>query len=135
MNDSHVIIICVDNAEFRHKYYKIAYHHGSVYNKNLYTIDCGNGKNFGQVILTDAQKTLKNPFEIFPDMLEQDTAETQGIDGCSYRESLEKQDLFINDLLAVEAVQILWKLFREDEININGIIYNGTKSKMLPIKQ
>lgn len=135
--ESNINIICVDNALFRKDFYKkrtyIKQSNYAPYENNFFDIDCGNGKNFGQVIISNRRKSMKNPVQIFPHMLEQDNEETQGIAGCSYEESLEKQDLFINDKIAVECVDLIWKLFREKTINVNGVITNSQKSKSLPI--
>jgi len=134
---SNIHIICVDNAEFRKKYYESSEEltkKKEPYLSNFFTIDCGNGKNFGQVIISDSHKQLKNPFDLYPDMINQDNEETQGMASCSYAESLEKQDMFINDQISVECVKILWSLFRKEELNINGVVVNAETNKTLPLK-
>ena len=135
--NSNINIICVDNVKFREEYYKrkIDDRLGNPYEKNYFTIDSGNGKNFGQVIVSSRVfEEYKNPFEIFPDIKNQDDEFHQGIQGCSYEDSLEKQDLFINDRAAVEVCDILWKLLKGEKLNINGVIFNQEKMKTLPIK-
>ena len=136
-NNSNINIICVDNVKFREEYYKKERKDdlGTPYEKNYFTIDSGNGKNFGQVIVSSRVfQEYKNPFEIFPDIKNQDDEFHQGIQGCSYEDSLEKQDLFINDRAAVEVCDILWKLLKGEKLNINGVIFNQEKMKTLPIK-
>lgn len=136
---SNINIICVDNVKFRKDYYSLESDHKKIkpgpYRKSFFTIDGGNGKDFGQVVISSSEKqtTLKNPFELFPDMLTQDNEDTQGIAGCSYAESLEKQDFFINDEIAVGIMKLMWKLFREESISVNAIIINQEKCKQLPI--
>ena len=130
-------IICVDNVKFREDYYKkrLVEVHNNHYNKNFFTIDCGNGKNFGQVVVSSKLfPELKNPFQIFPDIKNQDNEKFQGIKSCSYEDSLRKQDLFVNDKVSVEACDLLWKLFIENNFDINGVIFNLEKMKTLPIK-
>lgn len=136
---ANINIICVDNVNFRKDYYAnedfIVAHKSEPYFTPFFTIDGGNGKDFGQVVISSPQyqSLLGNPFELFPDMLTQDNEETQGIAGCSYAESLEKQDFFINDEIAVGIMKLMWKLFREETININAIVINQEKCKQLPI--
>ena len=136
-NNSNINIICVDNVKFREEYYNRAIDDrlGNPYEKNYFTIYSGNGKNFGQVIVSSRVfQEYKNPFEIFPDIKNQDDEFHQGIQGCSYEDSLNKQDLFINDRAAVEVCDILWKLLKGEKLNINGVIFNQEKMKTLPIK-
>ncbi len=138
-NSANVNIICVDNAQFRVSYYewleeekeKIRY----VFKKPHYVIDAGNGKDFGQVIFySPYDEKSKSLIDLFPDISSQDTEELQGIAGCGYRDSLEKQDLFINDEMALAICRFLWKVFRSTSINQNGVMINQEKMKQLPIK-
>ena len=107
------------------------------YTKKYYWIDAGNGKDFGQVVLGTISKikqpktslfktvsNLKNVFDLFPLMEENDNIDDQGIEGCSMHSSLHKQDLFINDNIAVHICQILYKLIYEKQIEYNGVIIN-----------
>ena len=140
--ESNIIICCVDNMKFRKLLYKNSkdkknfklyklYDH----NKPMYIIDCGNGKDFGQVILSEvASNKLKNLYDLFPNADYQDTEEIQKTRGCSYREKLEEQDLFINDSIAIEAVELLKKMLTVNSIDYQGCIINQSQNKKLPIK-
>lgn len=135
---ANINIICVDSANFRNEFYAedfLMAKKSTPYTTVFFNIDGGNGKDFGQVVISSPQPSsdLKNPFELFPDMLSHDNEESQGIAGCSYEESLQKQDFFINDEIAVGIMKLMWKLFREEYIDINAIIINQTKCKQLPI--
>lgn len=136
-NAANITIICVDNVEFRKIYHfykpnKDQTIPSRIFYAPFFTFDCGNGKNFGQVIVS-GQNKLKNPFQLFPDMMNQDNEEIQGIAGCSYADSLEKQDLFINDKIAIECCDMIWGLFRKEELEFNGKIVNSEKGKVLPV--
>lgn len=137
-NSANIMIICVDNAKFRTDYYHwlSTKREKPVLTINIpfYIIDNGNGKNFGQTILYSTDNQSKSFVELFPDAEEQDTEELQGIRGCGYAESLSKQDLFINDEMALNTCKLMWKLFRDKEVPFNGIISNQEKLKSLPIK-
>ena len=136
---ANINMLCVDSAKFRKTFYDcerqqlVKYNHP--YEEVLFNIDGGNGKDFGQVIISTPKKDtgLKNPFALFPDMAMQDNSETQGIESCSYEDSLAKQDFFINDEISVGMMKLMWKLFREDNLKFNGIIVNQEKCKQLPI--
>lgn len=139
---ANITIICVDNYEFREKFYenmeKLLKNKKTrpdePYQYPYYVIDGGNGKDFGQVVISSwFDNGLQSPMKLFPEMKNQDNEETQGIAGCSYEESLAQQDFFINDEISVSIMKIFWKLFREPEIKINAIMINQEKCKQLPI--
>lgn len=149
---ANITITCVDNAKFRMKlndYFKknkdkeIKY---PSWDDMLYWLDCGNGKDFGQVILStiskivqpekskyNVQSYLPTVVDIYGDLKEFDNEETQGIESCSMAESLAKQELFINDEVAVAACKLLNKLFRNLYLTNHGIIINQNLEKTIPI--
>lgn len=90
-----------------------------------YWIDCGNGRNTGQVWLTAlsfAGGQLKNAYELYGVPEEQPNEAS-----CSLPEALEKQDLFINTFIAATACQTLWQLFRHVWIENQGNFINLEK--------
>lgn len=139
---ANITLTAVDNAEFRmitdehFKNYKSTSNY-TYFNTNLYWLDTGNGKDFGQVILStvqsikqpkkskfNKQKTLPTVVDIFGDMNAFDSEETQGIESCSFVDSIRKQDLFINDAIAVNAATLLWKLFTSFSLEYHGMVIN-----------
>lgn len=139
---ANILISCVDNVKTRtslHRKFRKKKRVMNVdYNTSLYWIDCGNGKDFGQVVLGSHKITqpkskyetireLPTILERFPDLYQYENEEIQGIEGCSMEESLAKQDLFINDMIAVQAADILWKMFRYKFLNISGSVLNLEK--------
>ena len=101
--NSNILFCCVDNVQFRKEIYdrgKIKITNHTMYNQGLYLFDCGNGKDFGQVIVSELfDSNLKDTIDFFPEMMSQDNEKTQGTKGCSYAEKLQEQSLFINDFL------------------------------------
>ena len=93
------------------------------YGKPLYWIDCGNGKDFGQIVLTDRHEILADIFDIAPDIDLQQAMEHQGI-GCSFQEKLNEQDVFINDEMALIAVDMIWKMLYYRQIDYNVVYTN-----------
>jgi len=90
----------------------------------FYWIDCGNGKDFGQVALFDVEEKLQWFEELFPN-IENDANNIieQGV-GCSYEDKLQEQDLFINDEIAVIASDMLWKMLYRRQLNHNVVFTN-----------
>src|SRR5690606_27230332 len=92
--------------------------------KNYLLFDCGNARNYGQVIMCDHSKKLKNIFDVYGKQLgKQDNIEQQGR-GCSYAESLLEQDIFINDWVSLYMVTLLKDLLLVKEIDYQGFFFN-----------
>ncbi|TDO68768.1 PRTRC genetic system ThiF family protein [Flavobacterium chryseum] len=142
VTNSNIIVTCVDNAAFRMqlndlimKNYKIS--NRLDYTTSFYWLDCGNGKDFGQVVLSTMGKIkqpknsefelisdLRTVVEVFGDLGTFDNIESQGIENCSFRESIERQDLFINDMISNLASDMLWKLLRYKYLTHHGVVLN-----------
>lgn len=136
-----IIITCVDNVSFRKTvdvYSKSFLEEVKCdYDTPMYWLDCGNGKDFGQVILATIGAisqpknskyrtcgVLKSVYDIYGNLEQFDTKDTQGIESCSFIESIQQQDLFINDAISVNAVDLLWRLFIDLKLEYHGIILN-----------
>lgn len=153
--NANITITCVDNADFRMKFDAMLKHFNKSgnyvkhpnYDSMLYWIDCGNGKDFGQVILSTVariqqpekskyivQETLPTVVDLYGNLSNYDNEATQGIESCSMAESLEKQEVFINDEVAVAACKLLNKLLRNLYLNHYGIIINQIIDKTIPIQ-
>lgn len=124
---SNFVITAVDNVETRKKIHDHFYKKNQdahIYQKKYYWIDCGNGKDFGQVVLSDHDNTLKNIFDISPNIKEQEkNVEVQGV-GCSYEDKLNEQDLFINDEIAIIATEMVWRMLKDRFIDYNVVFSN-----------
>jgi PRTRC genetic system ThiF family protein len=142
-----IIITCVDNKATRKfiENYQQPMKESRHEAKTLYWLDCGNGKDFGQVILSTRYKpgdqfetdlfeenseiteysfpadTLKSPSQIFPGVFE---GKDDNKPSCSMAEALRKQDLFINPSIAMYASNLLYKLISEGSIDHQGIFIN-----------
>ena len=145
-----IIITCVDNVELRTTIHKENAVHRNTnrddYEKQFYWLDCGNGKDFGQVVLSTFQKiiqptesiyncvgSLPSVIDMYGDLSQFDKEEVQGIGGCSMAESIQKQDVFINDEIAIQAVKIIQQLVRNLRIQFHGTIVNQEKNKVIGI--
>ena len=142
---ANIIISCVDNVASR---IEVKYGFSTPlkmvreYEKPLYWLDFGNGKDFGQFVLGSnlitqpksefkTSKKLKNVLNMFPNMEKNEDINSPS---CSTREALQKQDLFINPILVNIGMNLLWKLFSEYRIDYHGGFVNLKTMSMKPIK-
>ncbi|MDA8239268.1 MAG: PRTRC system ThiF family protein [Nitrospiraceae bacterium] len=134
-----IVITAVDNAETRLLIWSSLRHVGP-----FYFLDIGNSRETGQCILGVLGGVIKQPrragcigylpttVDLYPDIGTQDKEERQG-PSCSIKEALEKQDLFINRIVAEFAVELLWKGFREGYITVHGVYVNLKTMHVRPL--
>lgn len=110
----------------------------------IWWMDLGNENTFGQVILGKTEnigfgRTSENTrhrrvphlFDLHPKLLRK--KDRPNAPSCSVAESLQKQDLFINPMLACLAGQLIWKLFREGSLAIHGYYVNLASGRVVPV--
>ncbi|MCO6148917.1 PRTRC system ThiF family protein [Flavobacterium sp. NRK1] len=110
-----------------------------------YWMDFGNSKDTGQVILSSIRKikqpksekfdTVESlPFvtEEFGKLLRQ--SNNDDTPSCSLAEALEKQDLFVNSVLAQMGCSLLWQLFRKGYTEQRGVFVNLGDFRAMPLK-
>ncbi|KZX82747.1 hypothetical protein A3715_33430 [Oleiphilus sp. HI0009] len=83
----------------------------------------GNNKDHGQVVLghlnSNRENAVKNIIDTYPEILtSEDKPDTPS---CSSRESIIRQDLFVNQKVANAASNMLWQLMRKGSISKNAI--------------
>lgn len=133
-----ILITCVDKVAIRKKIGKSIVERslkgllGYAETRCYYWMDLGNSDKTGQVILgsntrieqpknrKDTVDKIQNFCQSFPEIKER---RDRG-PSCSLAEALERQDLFINSMLAQLAGNMLWKLFREVRLDHCGIFLN-----------
>lgn len=112
--DSDFVIGCVDSIKARNLIY------GSRA-AAVYRIDCGNGADYGQVLLeAPGFPTLE---QMAPELIAGEDSVDDG-PSCSLAEALTKQELLVNDFAARIAVQMIWELLRRGGIEYNAVFYN-----------
>ncbi len=146
MPTSNILITAVDNINIRetiHKQIKSGITPTTNdYENPYYWIDTGNGKDFGQVILSTIQdvkqpensnkeflNSLPTVIDIFGDLNKSDTIEVQGIEGCSEIPVEQEQDLFINDAIAVDTAQLIQNILSKPCIDFHGVVINKKSFK------
>ena len=75
---------------------------------------------------------LPDILDLFPALEEHDTPDTPS---CSMQEALEKQDLFVNQSVAVHALDILWRMFRYGRIEHHGCFVDQENYTVRPYQR
>lgn len=135
----HIIVSCVDTKQARREIAKFC-----DFNPVPYWLDYGNEQVSGQVILgqpayrhdqrnkADRKLDLPCVTDLFPSILDEGEPEDD-TPSCSLAESLEKQDLFINQQVATSGLQLLWLLFRNGGLNNHGAFINLASGMVTPL--
>ncbi len=136
---ANLYISCVDTAKARFEIAGIldilSRRSTLTHDKALYWMDCGNSRSSGQVVLSTVQDiaqprsgqfitvgSLPQVTAEFKDLLEnQDDSDEPS---CSLAEALDKQDLFINTLIAGLGASLLFDLFRHGMTAKRGSFHN-----------
>ncbi len=125
---SNVVVSCVDNIPCRKAIAKHFYDYKvtgqNQHQKHFLWFDCGNGKNFGQVIMTDRMHKLPSVFDIYGDLSKHKRRKSVQGEGCSIWNKLQDQSLFINDDIAVAFGEMFWTLLRDKRIDYHAAYMN-----------
>ena len=116
-----VIFLCVDDVKTRKTLWNVDRNYGYDENKILYLIDAGNSRSSGQVVIKAiSDKNMLTMPELFKgaDITEPEKP------SCSMFQNLNEQDLFINDVAAWLAVDTLYKLLSQYQIDYNAIMFD-----------
>ncbi|MDQ3398934.1 MAG: PRTRC system ThiF family protein [Deinococcota bacterium] len=133
---SDLLVSCVDSRKARADVQE-----GLERNRRvLYHMDLGNTRDSGQVTLGQPlgyynrrkRDRLRTAFELFPELTDT-TLPEDDTPSCSTMEALEKQDLFVNDLLVTVALALLWRLFRYGEITHHGAFVSAATGSVRPL--
>ena len=124
---AHIVIGCVDTRAAR----AIDRNEHFRFSVVAYSLDVGNSASSGQFVLGEPQNArnnrsrtrLRTVAELFPEIVD------PGLDddnepSCSAIEALERQECFVNALLAQHALALLARLFRYGEISYHGGFIN-----------
>lgn len=109
-----------------------------------YWMDFGNGRDTGQVILSTVAQIKQPASEKFITVasLPQVTKEfaewlaendDDATPSCSLAEALEKQDLYINSVLAQMGCSLLWQLLRQGLTTHRGVFLNLKEFRSQPL--
>lgn len=134
-----LLIGCVDTRAAR-KTIAAALGHFSC--STTYWLDIGNNAASGQFVLGQPlnsgnrrkSERLRTVGELYPEIAEDEAGEDP-LPSCSAVEALERQEPFINQVLANSAMAMLARLFRYGKLTYHGGFYNAATGRMskLPV--
>src|SRR3974377_1354090 len=121
-SDVDFLIGCVDTRKARRAIDKWVLN-----SRVLYWLDLGNNASSGQFVLgqpkNSANRKRKNRLptvaELYPEILKRETKE-DGQPSCSAAEALTRQEPFINQSLAYQALAMLTQLLRHGSVSCQG---------------
>jgi PRTRC genetic system ThiF family protein len=105
-----------------------------------YWLDLGNSTDSGQFVLgqplngRNRRSTirLRTASELFPEIVDP-SLDNDGAPSCSALEALERQEPFVNQVLAYHALALLTQLFRFGRIEHHGAFVNVRENRVQPI--
>ncbi|CAN5466479.1 PRTRC system ThiF family protein [soil metagenome] len=140
LSSADIVIGAVDNRKAR---LAILRSLENVSSGNRYWLDLGNRISDGQVILgevtsrkrkTDDPERLPHAGELYPELIDPAMEPSDDVPSCSLAEALEKQALFINPAVSVQAMNLLWLLLTKGELEIHGAFINLEFGTVLPLR-
>ena len=138
--DFDVVIGAVDSRAARRTIHRLATVRG---HRVTYVLDCGNGAHAGQVILgqpdnpvnrggsTHSGSRLPTAYERHPALIDP-SQQTPDEPSCSAAEALERQEPFVNQVLASHALAMLTRLFRHG-LTYHGVFVNLATGRAAPV--
>jgi PRTRC genetic system ThiF family protein len=135
----HLIIGCVDTRAARQSILSAV---TRANDSTIYWLDLGNNAGSGQYVLGQplnaanrrSAARLRTVTELYPEIADAETGEDP-LPSCSAAEALERQEPFINQVLATSALAMLARLFRYGVLAHHGAFYSAETGRMavLPV--
>ena len=103
----------------------------------VYWLDLGNNASSGQYVLGQPLNAanrrsavrLRTVAELYPEIVDWEAGEDP-LPSCSAAEALERQEPFINQVLATSALAMLARLFHYGTLTHHGAFYNASTGRM-----
>jgi PRTRC genetic system ThiF family protein len=132
-----ILISCVDTRTARSELIK-----SPLFRECAYWLDIGNTADGGQFVLGQPKnnRNRKTPHrlptvaELFPEIIKPGLDRNDGLPSCSSVEALERQEPFINQTLAYDALAMLARLFRHGEITYHGVFVSLKMGRAAPLR-
>jgi len=134
--ETDILIGCVDSRKARNEITR-----SRAYRNCCYWLDLGNNAESGQFVLgqPDNQRNekcearLPTVADLFPEIIDPKLDRKDRLPSCSAVEALERQEPFINQTLAYQALAMLARLFRHGRIAYHGGFLNLSNGRMSSI--
>lgn len=125
-----LVVSCVDTAAARRDIG--AQLSRGTWGGQLFWLDLGNDAHTGQAVLgqpkqeryRDWKYRLPTVLELYPHLMDANRVEDD-VPSCSLAEALERQDLFVNELVVGAAANLLWQALREGELRHSAVFINA----------
>src|SRR5882724_1610880 len=125
--ETDILIGCVDSRKARNTIMK-----SQAYWNSQYWLDIGNNADSGQFVLGQpANRNAKNNSprlptiaDLFPEIVNPKMDKKDRLPSCSALEALQRQEPFVNQTLAYQALAMLARLFRYGRITYHGAFIN-----------
>ena len=132
-----ILISCVDTRAARFEIIRSPLCKGCAY-----WLDLGNTADGGQFVLGQPRNSrnrrayyrLPTVVELFPEIADAEQDKDDDLPSCSAVEALERQEPFINQALAYQALAMLARLFRHGEIGYQGGFVDLKSGRIAPIR-
>jgi len=129
----HLIIGCVDTRAARKAILSAV---TRANDSTVYWLDLGNNASSGQYVLGQPLNAanhrsavrLRTVAELYPEIADTEAGEDP-LPSCSAAEALERQEPFINQVLATSALAMLARLFRYGTLTHHGAFYNASTGR------
>jgi len=135
-----IVISCVDTRAARREMHEAFNSKTGPWRNVRYWIDIGNNASNGQFVLGQplnginrrTKVRLRTVTELFPSIM--DTSIGEGpLPSCSAAEALERQEPFINNVLATSALAMITRLLRYGTLDHHGAFYNAESGRSVPL--
>jgi PRTRC genetic system ThiF family protein len=135
-HETDILIGCVDTRAARN-----AMTRTQTFWNCFYWLDLGNNADSGQFVLGQPENgrnkslgvRLPTAAELFPELVDTRLDKKETLPSCSAIEALERQEPFVNQTLAYQALALLARLFRFGRLNYHGSFVNLGNGRTTPI--
>jgi len=134
------VISCVDTRAARQEMHEAFNTKTGPWRRVAYWLDIGNNASNGQFVIgqplndvnRQSRTRLRTVTELFPSIM--DTSLGEGsLPSCSAAEALERQEPFVNNVLATSALSMMTRLVRYGVLDHQGAFYNAESGRSAPI--
>jgi PRTRC genetic system ThiF family protein len=134
--ETDILIGCVDSRAARN-----AMTRTQTFWNCYYWLDLGDNADSGQFVLGQPDNSrnksvalrLPTAAELFPELIDPKLDRKDDLPSCSALEALERQEPFVNQALAYQALAILARLFRHGRLDYHGSFVNLRSGRTAPI--
>jgi sulfur-carrier protein adenylyltransferase/sulfurtransferase len=134
--ETDLLIGCVDTRQARKTITR-----SQAYWNSYYWLDIGNNANTGQFVLgqpenarnKNVERRLPTVAELFPEIVNPRLDKKDRLPSCSAVEALERQEPFVNQTLAFQALATVARLFRYGRLSFHGAFVNLATGHVSPI--